>query len=310
MQQHVTLLPPEPLSPYGAGISPPLPSDLLQQVRSRVRLLALLLLIGFAFDPAVFLLTWATAKLVGQQLPPEVIRYLPFLLADLAIAVLSVALWWLARRDSVSSSRLLTVGLVYQVVICFEIAVTMPWQWFIEKGSIPPLTWVPMVIVLFPLIMPGPPRRMLATAILAGATSPLGLLLLDVGGKAGVDLDDYVRAIASGAIAVVFASLGARVVYRLGREVSAARELGSSRLEERLGQGGMGEVWRARHRMLARPAAIKLIRPSALENGGGGASTEWHAGSSARPRSLPGSGRPTRWMSTISASPRTGRSTM
>ena len=33
------------------------------------------------------------------------------------------------------------------------------------------------------------------------------------------------------------------------------------RLIERLGAGGMGEVWRAEHRLLARSAAIKLVRP-------------------------------------------------
>src|SRR5262249_4963631 len=50
----------------------------------------------------------------------------------------------------------------------------------------------------------------------------------------------------------------------LGRDVSKAQEMGSYKLIERLGHGGMGEVWRAQHRFLARPAAIKLIPPEAL----------------------------------------------
>jgi serine/threonine-protein kinase len=56
----------------------------------------------------------------------------------------------------------------------------------------------------------------------------------------------------------------------LGTDLKRAQELGSYRLVERLGQGGMGEVWRARHQLLARPAAIKLMRPEVL----GGSSLE------------------------------------
>jgi serine/threonine-protein kinase len=55
-----------------------------------------------------------------------------------------------------------------------------------------------------------------------------------------------------------------RVVTGLGQQVSREREMGSYRLGELLGSGGMGDVYRATHRMLARPAAIKLIRPEVL----------------------------------------------
>ena len=77
------------------------------------------------------------------------------------------------------------------------------------------------------------------------------------------------------AMALGVALMFAWNLVRMRRAVTSARErarsaeqkikeMGSYRLVARLGVGGMGEVWRAEHRLLARNAAVKLVRPEAL----------------------------------------------
>ncbi len=65
-------------------------------------------------------------------------------------------------------------------------------------------------------------------------------------------------------LVVLMGYVGARVVYKMGVDVGRAREMGSYQLIDRIGRGGMGEVWKAKHRMLARAAAIKLVPPEML----------------------------------------------
>jgi hypothetical protein len=265
MDHPVTLVHPE--EPTPSAPSSGLPDDLLEQMRGRVRLLALLMLVAFAIDPILFFGAQAIAKLEGRIIPDEVQRDAAFYWCDVAVVAVSAGLWLLARSSRISASRLRAIGLGYEVVLCFVVAFRTIGEYYRDVGMLPNLTWAPAIVILFPLIMPAPPRLMLPAALAAGSMPLLALVALQSLAQVPVDGAYMFNTAMGSAIAIGFAWMGSRVIYGLGREVAAARELGSYRLEEKLGEGGMGEVWRARHRMLARGAAIKLIRPASGVDG-------------------------------------------
>lgn len=77
----------------------------------------------------------------------------------------------------------------------------------------------------------------------------------------GFAADKVVPTVPAPLLAAGIAVYGTHVIERIRREAFQARRFGQYVLGERIGGGGMGEVYRAEHRLLKRPCAIKLIRP-------------------------------------------------
>jgi serine/threonine-protein kinase len=177
---------------------------------------------------------------------------------------LALVVFVTARSKQIADMTALNVGLVYEVFLCWIVSFSAQHAAVVLFGRPPEITWTSMIIVVFPMVVPLRPSRLLVASILAAISSPGTLLVLDHMDKYALTIDELISVSISPAFAVVLAYFGSRMIYAVSLDVSRARLMGAYRLESRVGTGGMGEVWRASHSMLARPAAIKLIAPERL----------------------------------------------
>jgi hypothetical protein len=252
-----------PITPP-AGVGPasaPMPDDLALEAVGRLRLVCLVImalwLVGLVMNHLV-------APFLGLS-PREMIPW-PLIADILAIACLALSLvvYWVAPRLTGTWSRLFTIAIAYEVVVAFAVGVINQWQPVALAGR---LSWLCVLILIFPSIVPGPPRKVLIGSILAATMDPVGLLIAQARGLELPPLGLLVWTYLPNYICAGLAVLPSRIIAHLSRKVSRARQLGSYRLVERIGRGGMGEVWKAEHRLFARPAAIKLIAGHGMMEG-------------------------------------------
>lgn len=239
-----------------AGRTPALPTDVVADSASRLRVLAWIY-VGtfFAVGPLTALLS-PTQRGVYFD---DVVRWGPPTLSILgALAIAAVS-----HRAHLTPAAVQTLGLGFEVLGAYGIAAA---RYLTPQPTVTgpaAVSWVAVWILVFATLVPSPPRRAFVAALLAATAVPAmaaaGLALQSVTPPEGV-LRFTLGALLPYLVVAAIAAIAARVVYRLGTQITRARELGAYHLVERLGEGGMGEVWRAEHRWLARPAAIKLIR--------------------------------------------------
>ncbi len=243
-----------------SGRLTPLPSEVLAQSCKRVGIASLV----FASLWAIGLLManvvarWTDVPLVGHTHPWP----MPGNLIAATGLLLSVAMIFVAGRLQHRPNLLLDLGLGFEIITAFLIGLLQMW---VPPADVRAVSWVWIIILVYPTIAPNTPGKIFIASLLAATMDPIGLGVAKLRGvTVSWTTAEAAWAFAPSYICAALAVLPAHIIRGLGRQVRKAKELGAYKLGDSIGRGGMGEVLHAEHRLLARPAAIKIIRPEVL----------------------------------------------
>jgi serine/threonine-protein kinase len=254
----------DPLISVRGSVDPRASEEVRRFMQERLALLGIL---TFALS-AVFLvasLALTAASHGWASLPSELGE--PRRILNAGGALVSLAVWIVARSGERSAVALLALDLAGTV------AAAIPYTLMSVLGQ--PgmagvlLTALTMLLILQTraLLVPSDGSRTFVVSIAASLLSFVLAMAVHVRGDAaqgGVPLS--LSDVASNlglwlAVIVAVSTFASRVLFGLRQEVREARQLGQYTLVEKIGEGGMGEVYRARHALLRRPTAVKLLPP-------------------------------------------------
>jgi serine/threonine-protein kinase len=245
-----------------------LPDDLVARSAKRLRVLALVY--AFAFFMAAIFPTLIGDDDLGLG---DAVGWA----SSVTSIVVALLVAWLTTRPQLSPRTLIAMGLSFEIVGSVGIAIAEYWgvynglEYQTEHLDISGLSWVAPWVMLFGVVIPARPGQALMASAVSVSAVPITLALSMSFGGTSIVLSPVVffaALVLPYLLVLLMTHVGVRAIYGLSKDVVKAREMGSYQLVERLGHGGMGEVWRAKHRMLARPAAIKLVRPEVLAGRG------------------------------------------
>jgi eukaryotic-like serine/threonine-protein kinase len=236
-------------------------SNGLDFVRERLALVGkTLFLVSFGF----YLFLLASMVLAGGVPFVAVVKQ-PVAFGHLAASWTMGLLWVLARRARLSRRSLGALDAIGFVIACGFLSI-MTWN---DEGQILQVLLALIVTVMIrAILVPSRPGRTMVLSALAFLPTVVVCIARHdptafLPGFTASYQKQYMtlNTVLWSILGTTLATITSRVTYGLRRQVAEANELGQYVLEEKIGGGGMGEVWRARHRLLIRPAAIKLIRP-------------------------------------------------
>ena len=243
-----------------AAASMQLPADLLAEGVGRLR--------GLTLVATAVLCVYLGALALFVPSTPEWLRIRGGCLTLLGVgAGLSLAAHGMTRIRKLKPQHAHDLGYAYLIVLSLLLGLLRHAAGWPAAELVRQVSPVVVPIIAFGALIPASPRPAVGTLFGAACMDPLAFVIARSGDPTPPP-GDLLLLFSSPFVAAFVAYAISRVVHRLSEGIVKAREVGSYRLVERLGVGGMAEVWRAEHRLLARPAAVKLIRPKILVDHG------------------------------------------
>ena len=219
-----------------------------------------------AYVCVVYAVIWIVIFLAHNLLhsaPEDVFSFVAVFVTALATA----ATMFILTRTRISTMLLLDLGLIFEVVGAFLISYIEVLSIQIPDTRIVGISNVCVLVAAFPFFVPATFGKSMLASIAAASMGPLAFVIHVA---KGTPLPPAWQIISLYAPNYLAAGISFFPIFLLNKDrgdLQQARQMGSYQLVEHIGHGGMGNVWKARHELLARSAIIKMIKPRETGDG-------------------------------------------
>jgi serine/threonine-protein kinase len=254
------------------GSVPGSPAEVRAYLQRRVAIY-----LGFA--AAFWGAAWLLATIVGLVTQPEDVLgkdHLWRTMGHFTMTLIIAVLWWALKRKERSTRWLIIADLAtagLQGVFLGILAIGMV-PLIRLRPDLTCMLGVTWVLVARAAVVPSAPSRTLLIGILTCFPVCLAIFAMyRIAYARGIavarfypsdhatPITFFLWSLVNAVLGIALSSFVSHVIYGLQRAVQSARQLGQYTLEGKLGEGGMGVVYRGRHALLRRPTALKLLPP-------------------------------------------------